>query len=54
MNLKALILEQIADAKREGDDKLIEMLEYRLEQLESPVSAQELFMSAPISNQRDA
>ena len=52
MDIKADFLERIANAKRRGDDNLVEMLEYRLEQMENPISARELFMSAPISNRR--
>ena len=54
MDIKANLLARIADAKRRGDDNLVQMLEYRLEQLEKPLSAQELFMSAPISNRRES
>ena len=52
MDIKADLLERIADAKRDGDDDLVEMLEYRLDQLERPVSAEALFLSSPISNRR--
>jgi hypothetical protein len=49
MDLLKNLQESIARAKAEGRTNLVEMLEYRLEALQNPVSAQATFMSGPMS-----
>jgi len=52
MDLRKFILEQIAAAKREDDEVSLQLLQALFNQLENPVSAQSLFMSAPIVNRK--
>jgi hypothetical protein len=53
MDLRKEMQRLIAGAKANGNDRQVQMLQDRLDQLENPQSAQALFMSAPVSNKRD-